>query len=98
MRINKRLKIFLFIVFGFLIVSTVCFYLTVKYSKPTNGLAESSEVDRAKQTDFNNCVIVRKEKATLVIAHKETDINYTTIANELPDKLKATTSIWNAKL
>lgn len=88
MQTNKRLRNLLLFVLGFLIVSVIFFYLTIIYSKPTTAFENTTDGDKAKQQDFNNCILLRKDKATLVLARVETNISYVNIGNELPDKLK----------
>ena len=47
----------------------------------------------AKQEDYNNCLIVQKEKASLKLEKLTSDLDYSIIDKELPNKLKGVNNL-----
>lgn len=63
------------------------FQWTAGRSQPTTFDENSKDIPQAKLADYKNCVILRKENATLVLNKVETGMNYPTIPNDLAAKL-----------
>ena len=85
MKINKLFKIILLVFTVFIVISIIVIWGRNTQVKPAYAL---DNIEVAKQEDYNKCVIVRKEKASLKLEKLTSDFDYSTVENELPNKLK----------
>ena len=90
MKVNKLFIILLLVFTVFLVISTIVILKSNSKVKPTSS-QESMEV--AKQEDYNNCLIVQKEKASLKLEKLTSDLDYSIIDKELPNKLKGVNNL-----
>ncbi|MDR0792660.1 MAG: hypothetical protein LBE82_05090 [Chitinophagaceae bacterium] len=45
-------------------------------------LDNSPDIVKTEQADFNNCIILKKEKAVLILSKVEPEFDYTTISQD----------------
>ena len=87
MQINKTLKAALLILLIFSISAVFIFNWTVKQSKPTTLYENSTDIEFAAKGDFNNCIVLKKGRAVLIISDKTTPLNYSNLKIDLSNKI-----------
>jgi hypothetical protein len=91
MKIGKIILVVIFafiVVFTFNIVASSSNFLLARSTSGngTKGLA------KATSNDFNDCLILRDDRAVLIIDHKDTEIKMRDLAQQLPSKIKGMSS------
>lgn len=91
MLINKRFKNALLIILVGFAGSVLFFVWSITQSRPTTLYENSTDIEMAKQHDFDNCVILNKDNAVLIVSKQKRNVNYSNLEGDLLielDKLK----------
>lgn len=76
---NKTVKIILLSVLVLFAASVAFFCITIKKSAPANDVA----AEKARQEDYNNCIVLNKQNATVKVEDTKSLVQYEDLHNQL---------------
>jgi biopolymer transport protein ExbD len=88
MEMNKVMKIVLLSILLLFISYVAFFYLTTAMSKPTNFFENSSNIEKAKADDYDNCIILAKDNAEVVSGRRKYIVGYDSLTKDLKAYMK----------
>jgi biopolymer transport protein ExbD len=83
MRNIKNLKVLLLFILALSVAAVIFFYWSTTESKPTTFYENLPASKVAKKEDYDNCIVLNRNEAVLIVNNREANLNYTALNTEL---------------